>query len=411
MMPERTLTLRKPIASLKKRLILGVASLIAATAIWLPCLHFVYWPTLPPPKNESEVEPLASRLAAQQLYLWTDAESRQRELAKMRGSNAEWDFMGRSFLVWALANRSLRHPEKKDACLEVMDRIIDETLKTEQERGMYHFLMPYARNRPFVIQPPRSLFLDGEMALMLAARRLVAEKEAYREPLRQRVEEMVRRMEAGPVLCAESYPDECWMFCNSVALAAVRMSDRLDRSDHSDFFRRWLQKAKEKLVDPGTGLLVSSFTLDGRPKDGPEGSSIWLTAHCLQLIDEEFAADQYRRARKELGRELLGFGYAREWPVSWVGAEDVDSGPVVPVLGVSAGSSGLAFLGARAFDDRAYFRELQASIDFAAFPSEREARLRYCASNQVGDAVLFYAAVLGPLWNEVRNKPSEALRP
>ena len=39
-----------------------------------------------------------------------------------------------------------------------------------------------------------------------------------------------------------------------------------------------------------------------------------MTAHCLQLIDEEFAADQYRRARKELGRELLGFGYAREWP-------------------------------------------------------------------------------------------------
>ena len=280
MMPETTSTARKSIASLRTRLILGVVSLIAATAIWLPCLHFVYWRPIPPPKEESEVEPLASRLAAQQLYLWTDAESRPWELAKMRSSNAEWDFMGRSFLVWALANRSLRHPEQKTACLEVMDRIIEETLKTEQERGMFHFLMPYARNRPFVMQPPRSLFLDGEIAMMLASRRLVATKESYREPLRQRVEEMVRRMEAGPVLCAESCPDECWMFCNS-------------------------------------------------------------------------AADQYRRARKELGRELLGFGYAREWPVSWVGQEDVDSGPVVPVLGVSAGSSGLAFLGARAFDDRA----------------------------------------------------------
>ena len=51
-----------------------------------------------------------------------------------------------------------------------------------------------------------------------------------------------------------------------------------------------------------------------------------------------------------------------------MGPEDVDSGPVVPLLGVSAGSSGLAFLGARAFDDRAYFRGLQASLDFAAFP-------------------------------------------
>jgi hypothetical protein len=410
-MPDTTSTAVAPIASLKKRLLLGTVSLIAAAALWLPCLHFFFQPPLPPPKSESEVEPLASRLAARQLYLWTNPESRQRELAKMRGSNAEWDFMGRSFLVWALANRGLRHPEQKAACLEVMDRIIEETLKTEQERGICHFLMPYARDRPFVMQPPRSLFLDGEMALMLAARRLVAEKEEYREPLRRRVAEMVRRMESGPVLCAESYPDECWMFCNTAALAAVRMSDRLDGSDHSAFFRRWLQTAKEKLVDPGTGLLVSSFTLDGRPNDGPEGSSIWMTAHCLQLIDEDFAVDQYRRARKELGRELLGFGYAREWPVSWVGPEDVDSGPVVPVLGVSAGSSGLAFLGARAFDDRAYFRGLQTSLDFAAFPTLREGCLRYCAGNQVGDAVLLYAAEFGPLWDEVRKRPAEASKP
>jgi hypothetical protein len=408
-MPDRNLD--EPVTSLRERLILAAVSLMAATAVWLLCLHFVFRSPLPAPVNEAEVEPLASRLAAQQLHLWTDPESRQRELAKMRSSNAEWDFMGRTFLVLALANRSLRHPDQKDACLEVIDRIIDKTLNTEQERGMYHFLMPYAQGRPFVMQPPRSLFLDGEIALMLAARRLVAEKEAYREPLRQRVEEIVRRMEAGPVLCAESYPDECWMFCNTVALAAVRMSDRLDRGDHSAFFGRWLETARQKLVDPGTGLLVSSFSLDGRPHDGPEGSSIWMAAHCLQLIDAEFAADQYRQARKELGREALGFGYAREWPVSWMGPEDVDSGPVIPVLGVSAGSSGLAFLGARAFDDNTYFRTLQASLDFAGFPRQREGRLRYCAGNQVGDAVLLYAAEFGPLWAEVRTRPAEGTRP
>ncbi|MGA2069226.1 MAG: hypothetical protein ABSG86_30015 [Thermoguttaceae bacterium] len=410
-MSEPIFTARKPAASLRKRLILGAVSLVAATAVWLPCVHFVFRPPLPAATHESEVEPLAGRLIAEQLHLWTDAESRQRELAKMRVTNAEWDFMGRTFLVLALANQGLRHPEQKGACLEVMDRIIDETLRTEQERGMYHFLMPYARQRPFVVQPPRSLFLDGEIALMLASRRLVAEKQAYRGPFRRRVEEMVWRMEAGPVLCAESYPDECWMFCNSVALAAVRIGDHLDGSDHAAFFHRWLERAKEKLVDPGTGLLVSSFSLNGRPKDGPEGSSIWMTAHCLQLIDEEFAADQYRRARNELGRELLGFGYAREWPVSWEGAIDVDSGPVLPGLGISPGSSGLAFLGARAFDDRTYFRRLQTSLDFAAFPHERAGRLKYCASNQVGDAVLLYAAVLGPLWDEVRRTPAEAARP
>ena len=409
-MPE-TLPSPKPTPSLGKRLLLGGVSLVLATAIWLPLLHLGFQPPLPPTKEQGEVEPLAERLAAHQLYLWTDPSARERELAKMRGTNAEWDFMGRSFLVWALANRSLRNPEAKAANLAVMDRIIDETLKIEKEGGVYHFLMPYARQQPFVMQPPRSLFLDGEIALMLASRRLVHEKEAYRGPLRERVQEMVRRMEAGPVMCAESYPDECWLFCNSVALAAIRLSDRLEGTDHSDFFQRWLRTAKEKLVDPRTGLLVSSFTLDGRPQDGPEGSSIWLSAHCLSLIDEEFAADQYRRARKELGRMVLGFGYAKEWPVSWKGPADVDSGPVIPVLEISAGSSGLAFVGARAFDDRAYFRSLQTTLDFAGFPHQRNGRLRYCASNQVGNAVVLYAAVLGPLWEEARKKTVEASTP
>jgi hypothetical protein len=284
----------------------------------------------------------------------------------------------------------------------VMDRIIDATLQTERDRGQMHFLMPYARYRPFVVQPPRSLFVDGEIAMMLAVRQLVKQKPDYSAPLRQRVANVVSRMEQGPVLCAESYPDECWMFCNALALAAVRVADRVQGTDHGDLFDRWLRSAKARLVDPGTGLLISSFTLDGRPLDGPEGSSIWMVAHGLELIDPEFARRQYDIARRELGAELCGFGYAREWPASWRGRDDVDSGPVIPGLDVSAGSSGCAFVAARSFDDVGYFQALQTALDFAGFPLEREGRLQYCASSQVGDAVLLYASVLGPAWDKVR---------
>jgi hypothetical protein len=360
-------------------------------------------PPLPPPKDKAEVAPLAERLTAQQVYLWAHPEARQKEVAKMRSVNPEWDLMARSFLVCALANQSLRHPEQKAAHLALVDRIIDETMKTELERGGYYFLMPYARGRPFVAQPPRSLFLDGEIALMLAARQLVEEKAAYRRPLRERAREIVRRMESGPVMCAESYPDECWMYCNTVALAAIRLNDRLEGSDHSAFFKKWLETAKEKLVDRRTGLLVSSFGLDGHPRQGPRGSSIWMSAHCLQLIDEKFAADQDRRAKQELGRNVLGMGYSREWPVSAKGTQDVDSGPVVSGLEASAGASGLALVAARAFDDGEYFRALQTSLGLFASPEERQGRLRYGASNQVGDTVILYAAVLGPLW-EARKK-------
>jgi hypothetical protein len=127
-----------------------------------------------------------------------------------------------------------------------------------------------------------------------------------------------------------------------------------------------------------------------------------MAAHCLQAVDEPFARDQYDRARKELGRTTLGFGYGLEWPASWQGPMDVDSGMVVPGLGVSAGSSGMAFIAASSFHDWNFLQALVATLDMAAFPSRQNGRLKYCASNQVGDAALLYASVLGPLWESIR---------
>jgi hypothetical protein len=90
-----------------------------------------------------------------------------------------------------------------------------------------------------------------------------------------------------------------------------------------------------------------------------------------------------------------------------VGPADVDSGAVVPVLGASPSASGLALMGAAAFDDGKFYGQLTASLNLAGFPSERGGRLRYCASNQVGDAVILYSTVLGPLWRKAGG-PAEA---
>lgn len=372
-----------------------------AAILWLPSLHLFFTPRLSIVISESGLSRTARALTAQHLALWADPKMRARQIDRMRASNAEWDFMARTFFVLSLANIGLRDPSLRPRCLAVMDAIIDETLRLERENGIYHFLMPYARYGEFVSKKRRSLFQDGEIGLMMAARRLVEEKPEYRPLFAERVNVMSAQMQESPVLSGESYPDECWMFCNSVALAAVRAADHLDGTDHSEFFRRWLATAKKRLVHPPTGLLVSSYTLAGDVGDGPEGSTIWLAAHCLRLVDEAFARDQYERARKELAGRLCGFGYAREWPASWHGSTDVDSGPIIPVLAISAGSSGLALVGARSFDDGDFLRALWTSLDFAGFPIRRGDALKYGASNQVGDSVMLYALVLGPAWDRI----------
>ena len=294
-----------------------------------------------------------------------------------------------------------------ERAVEIIDAIIADTLDREREEGHVHFLLGYGHRGGWVVDPPRSVFVDGEIMLMMAARRFLEEDAAYKTDMARRVEFMVPRMRQSAVLCAESYPDECWLFCNTVALAAIGMGDALDGTDHDAFLKSWVQTAKAELLEPSTGILISAFGVDGTPSPaafGPEGSTIWMAAHMLEIVDPEFARDQYDRARQALGRSFLGFGYSREWPRGLEGSMDIDSGPVVPLLGASASASGLAVLGAAAFEDLGYLSSLMVSLECAGFPTDQEGRLRYLASNQVGDAVLLYAMTEGPLWAEVRRR-------
>ncbi|MHB9139872.1 MAG: hypothetical protein ACYC4Q_10775 [Victivallaceae bacterium] len=82
----------------------------------------------------------------------------------------------------------------------------------------------------------------------------------------------------------------------------------------------------------------------------------------------------------------------------------MDSGPVIPVFGASLSASGLAILAAAAFDDDQYLQELLTSLEFAGFPDKSNGKLSYQTSNQVGDAVLLYAMMEGPLWDLVHPK-------
>lgn len=395
----------EPVVSDKKRILVGVAALVLAACLWLPFFHVLF--DEPPETYWSRegIPPKARLLANQHLHLWADPANRAGEIGKMRVRNAEWDFMARCYFVWALGNIALRDASLKPTVLPIMDQIIDETIRLEAEKGMYFFLMPYAQTSPWKLTPARSQFLDGEIALMMAVRRVVEEKEAYKPLLMERVRLMVGRMEQSPVLSAESYPDECWLFCNTVALAAIRISDFLDGTDHGDFFKRWVEAAKQKLIEPKTGLLVSAYNVAGDIQmDGPEGSSIWMAVHCLALIDEPFARAQYWRAERQIGRTLAGFGYCVEWPDLCPGSSDVDSGPILPLIDLSTGATGLAFVGAATFADFGFLGRLHRSLNLGGFPLQKDDRLKYCGSNQVGDAVLLYSMVLGPVWQKVTGR-------
>ena len=358
-------------------------------------------PDVEPVLAHTAIHPLAAGLARHQLGVWA-AQSPEASAARTREANPEWDFMGRTFLAWSAANLALRDPSRQAEHLAAMDQLIRRTLELEAQHGFRYFLMRYGQGDGYVAQPARSLFVDGEVALMLALRRLVEDRPADKVLLQARLAVMEERLRQSPLLAAESYPDECWTFDHANAMAAFRIADVLDGTDHSALIAQWLRLARAHLVDPSTGLLVSSYRLDGTVKDGPEGSTLWLTAHALDLIDPAFAADQYARARLHLDHSIAGFWLAREWPAGSGGQPDIDSGVQVPLVEASPSSSAFALMAAATFGDREALSGLMASLTFAAFPVHDATGTHFAASNAVGDSVILYALTQGPAWDRVK---------
>lgn len=377
-----------------------IALWLVGACVCVPQLHHAFELSRP------EREDIAKELTEAQVEAWkTSAPSD----ARLRAGNPEWDFMARTYVVLALADRALETEDstKRDELVSTMDRIVEATLEDERAHGASYFMLGYATQSTFVDPEARSIFLDGEIALMLEARETVRPRDDYAEIARARVDAIERTMRRSPSLSAESYPDECWTFCNTTALAATSVFDQVHGGHHEALRRDWVASARAHLVDTRTGILVSSFTRDGQVKDGPEGSSIWMSAANLRFVDDTFARDQYDRARREMGRTAFGFGWAREWPDGDVERPDVDSGPIVPIVGASAGASGLALLGAAAFEDEPYLRSLTASLELAAFPDPRAKAHagRYLASNRVGDAVVLHSLGHGALLRAVTHAP------
>ncbi len=386
--------------------LLKVLALAAAAILWLSCIHLVFGPNPDPFFEPGVVSPKARMMAEHLMARWTEPALLAAELRRMERPNEKWDLYNRTFLAMALANLALRDPSYTGRACVVMDTIIDNTLRIRKEKGAHHFLPgvgpdPDWENTSF----PASQLLNAHLEIMIASRLAVEERIDYGKPLR----EMMRNLGApseNHFGCGESYPRKCLMLPNIMALAGYTMYDALEGTNHGSWMAPlWRLKFLEKLSDERTRLLYTGFTIDGYASDGfygPEGSSIWLITHLMQLFDPELAKRQYRRAREALYGTFLGLGYSREWPRGASGSWDEDSGVVVPVLGASAKATLSMVVAAAAFEDQEALGALLASVELLGLPHRRGDRLSYRALAGAKESLLFYAMVQGPLWDRFR---------
>jgi hypothetical protein len=200
---------------------------------------------------------------------------------------------------------------------------------------------------------------------------------------------LVRRFEAAPALLIETYPGEIYPVDNTSGIASIALHARALGAPEPPIVLRAIAGLRKNAVDRATGLLFQSAAADGSPRDAPRGSGTALAAYFLSFGDARLSAELHAAVQRGLATRAFGFRALSEYPRGARGGRgDVDSGPLV--LGLSVSATGFALAGCRIHRDADCFREILTTADLFGAPVHRDERgTTYVSGGPLGDAILF----------------------
>ncbi len=193
----------------------------------------------------------------------------------------------------------------------------------------------------------------------------------------------------SPFLVA--YPERAWPVDSVVAIAALRLHDKILRPRFATTISRWREKA-EKL---GPLLAHTAHPVTGAVAEPARGSSQAVMARFLVEIDEPWAARQYLALRGAFLEPTLGLPGIREHAKGVVGGGDVDSGPLV--LGISMSATVVMLGAARVHGDVSLADALASELEALGLPFGSDQEKRYAFGKvPVGDAFIVWSKVAHP---------------
>ncbi|NEA36198.1 hypothetical protein [Streptomyces sp. SID13031] len=147
--------------------------------------------------------------------------------------------------------------------------------------------------------------------------------------------ELAKAFDASETPYLDAYPGQAWPVDSTVAMASLALYDHLMTPRFQPTVARWVAGVKTRL-DPATGLMPHQVT---PVSTGARGTSQTVIHRFLLEIDPGFARSQYEVFREKF---VTGLGPAvREFPKGTDGSGDVDSGPLVFGVSLSATTVGL----------------------------------------------------------------------
>jgi hypothetical protein len=167
---------------------------------------------------------------------------------------------------------------------------------------------------------------------------------------------LAERIRASPISLLETYPGEIYPVDNCAVAATVALHPAADPA----LLARWKADLRRRQVDPASGLLIQAVT----PSSAP-------------------------------------FGGVREYPAAHRrGRGDIDSGPVIAGIGVSA--TGFSIAAARGLGDRRWFTQLHRTTWLFGAPVSTGEGRRFVTGGSLGNAILL-AMLTAP--RGIRDRP------
>jgi len=188
-----------------------------------------------------------------------------------------------------------------------------------------------------------------------------------------------------------AYPGQAWPVDNVVVVASLALYGNMFNSErYSDTVSQWLEDA-QMYLDPATGLLPHQVDAQtGEMIDGARGSSQSIINRFLPIIDPVWAQSQYMLFREQFATTILGIPGIREYPLGVDGVGDVDSGPLI--AGISLSATVVTAGAARLHDDDALADPIFNAGEAMGMPISLGGAKRYAFGIlPIGDAFVAWA--------------------
>ena len=268
-----------------------------------------------------------------------------------------------------------------------VERNVDEALEA------YRALDSTAGRQPFsaTLDPPYGIFYLGWRTYLLG-RILSAQTVPDGELLGQFERdsaEIALAIQNSPHPFLPSYPNQIWPVDTLPAVAALKLHTHLIDNRYDGLIDDWLP-ATSAYRDPATGLLPHRLDgVTGAIVEGARATSQTLIVRFMAEIDPVLAQSDYVLLREQFLVRYMGLPGVREYPHGVDKGGDVDSGPLV--MGVSLSATAALLGTARALGDAELGRHLWQSAELIAIPLPTPNGRRYLAAQPFAIANVFAA--------------------